>query len=246
MTRQPSGLVTFLFTDIEGSTRLLRALGAERYGVALQDHCDLLRAAFERHEGYEVNYEGDSFFIAFASAREAVAAAQDARRALTAHAWPDEGALRVRMGIHTGRPLLAPPKYVGLDIHRAARIAAAGHGGQVLVSAATADALEPGAFELRDLGEHRFKDLSAPEHVYQLGDGDFAPLNALYRTNLPIPPRRSSAVSANFPRSSSCSPAKRSVSSLSLGRGARGRRGSRRKRPERLLLAFRTVSGGST
>jgi predicted ATPase len=91
MTRQPSGLVTFLFTDIEGSTRLLRALGAERYGVALQDHCDLLRAAFERHEGYEVNYEGDSFFIAFASAREAVAAAQDARRALTAHCLAGRG-----------------------------------------------------------------------------------------------------------------------------------------------------------
>ena len=188
MAPQPSGSVTFLFTDVEGSTRLLRTLGEERYGSALQEHCDLLRAAFERHDGYEVNYEGDAFFIAFASPSEGVAAAQEAQQALSAHEWPGKTALRVRMGIHTGRPRLAPPKYVGLDIHRAARIAAAGHGGQVLVSVTTAEALPPDTFDLRDLGEHRFKDLSAPEHVYQLGDGDFPPLNALYRTNLPIPP----------------------------------------------------------
>jgi NB-ARC domain/Adenylate and Guanylate cyclase catalytic domain len=155
--------------------------------AALQDHCDLLRAAFDRHSGYEVNYEGDAFFIAFATPFDAVAGAEEAQQALSAHAWPDDAELRVRMGIHTGTPLLAPPKYVGLDVHRAARIAASGHGGQVLVSAATVAALEQGRFAFRDLGEHRFKDLSAPERVYQLGDGDFSALNALYRTNLPIP-----------------------------------------------------------
>ena len=187
MTRQPRGLVTFLFTDIEGSTRLLQELGEARYGDALRAHCDLLRDAFDRHEGYEVNYEGDSFFVAFASAGAAVSAAADARRGLAAHDWPAGCEFRVRMGLHTGRPLVAPPKYVGLDVHRAARIAAAGHGGQVLFSDATAAALDADAFQLRDLGEHRFKDLAAPERVYQLGLDEFPPLTSLHRTNLPIP-----------------------------------------------------------
>jgi predicted ATPase/class 3 adenylate cyclase len=188
MTQQPSGSVTFLFTDIEGSTQLLRTLGPERYSAVLRTHCDLLREAFAERDGYEVNYEGDSFFVAFTSATEAVAAAKDAQHALMAQTWPAGVDLRVRMGMHTGQPLLAPPKYVGLDVHRAARIAASGHGGQVLVSVATADALPAGTFVLRDLGEHRFKDLAATERVYQVGNGSFPALNSLYRTNLPIPP----------------------------------------------------------
>jgi predicted ATPase/class 3 adenylate cyclase len=185
MVRQPSGTVTFLFTDIEGSTRLLQQLGPDRYAESLDAHRRLLRAAFSRHGGYEVNCEGDSFFVAFQSAAEAVTAAAEAQGALDDHAWPGGLAVRVRMGIHTGEPVLAPPKYVGLDIHRAARLMAAGHGGQALVSGATA-ALA-GIDGLRDLGEHRFKDLSAPERVYQLGDADFPSLRSLHRTNLPVP-----------------------------------------------------------
>ena len=157
MAQQPSGTVTFLFTDIEASTRLLAELGQDRYSQALAEHCRLLRAAFGRHLGYEVDYEGDAFIVAFQSASEALAAAGDAQEALAAHAWPVGHELRVRMGIHTGEPMLAPPKYVGLDVHKAARIMASGYGGQVLVSAATTDLT--GTDGLRDLGEHRLKDI---------------------------------------------------------------------------------------
>jgi predicted ATPase/class 3 adenylate cyclase len=188
MAAQPSGTVTFLFTDIEGSTRLLAELGQESYSEALDAHRRLLRGAFERHGGYEVDCEGDAFFIAFQGASEAVAAAAEAQRGLAGHAWPEGHEFRVRMGLHSGEPLLAPPKYVGLDVHRAARVMAAGHGGQVLVSAATAALV--GMDRFRDLGEHRLKDLSAPERVYQLGEGDFPPLRSLYRTNLPVPATR--------------------------------------------------------
>jgi predicted ATPase/class 3 adenylate cyclase len=185
MSAQPTGTVTLLFTDVEGSTRMLQRLGRERYAAALALHRRLLREAFERHGGYEVDCEGDSFFVAFADARAAVAAATEAQEALARAEWPEEERFLVRMGMHTGEPVAEPPKYVGLDVHLAARIMAAGHGGQVLVSASTASLL--GTEGLRDLGEHRLKDLSAPERIYQLGDADFPPLASLHQTNLPIP-----------------------------------------------------------
>ena len=175
----PSGTVTFLFTDVEGSTRLLHELGAEAYAGALAEHRRLLREAFGAHGGVEVDTQGDAFFVAFPTAPGALAAAVEVVKAL------GEGPIRVRLGLHTGTPLLTEEGYVGADVHRAARIAAAGHGGQVLVSAATAALVEAG--RLRDLGEHRLKDLSAPERVFQLGDGEFPPLKTLYQTNLPVP-----------------------------------------------------------
>ena len=180
----PSGTVTLLFTDVEGSTRLLERLGPQRYREALDLHRRLLREAFERHRGYEVDYEGDAFFVAFARAEEAVAAASEGQQALAGAAWPEGGEIRVRMGLHTGEPLAAPPKYVGLDVHRAARIMAAGHGGQVLVSQATGALVDR---ELADLGEHRVKDFSEPVWIFQLGEERFPPLKTISNTNLPRP-----------------------------------------------------------
>jgi predicted ATPase/class 3 adenylate cyclase len=174
----PSGTVTFLFTDIEGSTRLLDELG-DAYADALAEHRRCLREAFARHSGVEVDTQGDAFFVAFARATDALAAAADARYAL------ESGPIKVRMGVHTGEPLVTDEGYVGIDVHRAARIAAAGHGGQVLVSQTTYNLA--GADGLRDLGEHRLKDLSAPERIFQLGEGDFPRLKTLYQTNLPVP-----------------------------------------------------------
>jgi predicted ATPase/class 3 adenylate cyclase len=191
MAGQPTGTVTLLFSDVEGSTRLLEKLGPTRYAQALELHRQLLRAAFEAHEGYEVDYEGDAFFVAFARADDAVAAAVRAQQGLVDADWPDGHQLRVRMGIHTGEPLAVPPKYVGLDVHQAARIMAAGHGGQVLLSRTTHD-LVGTAFRVRALGEHRLKDLSAPQWVYQvLADGlpwEFPALRTLGNrpTNLPV------------------------------------------------------------
>ena len=176
MRELPRGTVTFLFTDIEGSTRLLHELGAERYADSLEEHRRVVREAYEQQDGVEVDTRGDAFFVAFPTAPGALAAACDAQARLE---------LPVRMGIHTGTPLLTGDGYVGEDVHRAARIAAAGHGGQVLVSAATAELLRDDG--LRDLGEHRLKDLSAPERIFQLGDVEFPPLKTLYRTNLPVP-----------------------------------------------------------
>ncbi len=175
----PTGTVTFLFTDVEGSTRLLHELGAQRYAEALAEHRRLLRDAFSRHGGVEVDTQGDAFFVAFPTAAGALAAAGEAQAALA------DGAVRVRVGIHTGTPVLSDEGYVGADVHRAARIAAAGHGGQVLLSAATASLVARDG--LVDLGEHRLKDLSAPERIYQLGEGEFPPLKTLYQTNLPVP-----------------------------------------------------------
>jgi predicted ATPase len=173
----PTGTVTFLFTDIEGSTRLLSELG-DGYAEVLAEHRRALRDAWQRHEGVEVDTQGDAFFVAFARASDAVAAAADAQLALAG------GPVRVRMGLHTGEPLRADEGYVGFDLHRAARIAAAGHGGQVLLSQATADLT--GA-DVRDLGLHRLKDLSAPERLFQLGTDEFPPLKTLHETNLPVP-----------------------------------------------------------
>jgi predicted ATPase len=172
----PSGTVTFLFTDIEGSTRLLHELG-DTYADVLRKHRRVLREAFARHGGVEVDTQGDAFFVAFGRASDALAAAREAQAVLS-------GPIRVRMGVHTGEPLVTDEGYVGVDVHRAARIAAAGHGGQVLVSQSTRQLV--GADGLRDLGEHRLKDLTAPERIFQLGDGEFPPLKSLDHTNLPL------------------------------------------------------------
>jgi predicted ATPase/class 3 adenylate cyclase len=175
----PHGTVTLLFTDIEGSTRLLQELGDD-YADVLADHRRTLREEFARHGGVEVGTEGDAFFVAFAKASDALAAATAAREALA------EGPVRVRMGLHTGEPTVTEEGYVGIDVHRAARIAAAGHGGQILVSQATRDLA--GADRLRDLGLHRLKDLAAPERLYQLDDDEFPPVRSVDQTNLPVQP----------------------------------------------------------
>jgi YVTN family beta-propeller protein len=166
----PSGTVTFLFTDVEGSTRLLKQL-RDRYGEALGDHQAILRDAFARHGGREIDTQGDSFFVAFRSAKDAVAAAVTGQLALADHAWPDGGEFRVRMGIHTGEPTVGEERYVGLGVHRAARICAAGHGGQVLLSQTTRELLRDDPIpdvSARDLGAHLLKDLDEPGHLYQL------------------------------------------------------------------------------
>ena len=178
MHELPTGTVTFLFTDIEGSTRLLEELG-QRYAELLAEHRRLLRETFERHEGVEFGTEGDASFAVFRRAGDAVAAAGDAQRALA------RGSVRVRMGVHTGEPTLTGVGYVGLDVHRVARIAAAGHGGQVLVSETTC-ALPDGQADLRDLGEHRLKDLADPIRLFQLGRDEFPPLRSLSRARLPL------------------------------------------------------------
>jgi class 3 adenylate cyclase/DNA-binding SARP family transcriptional activator len=166
----PVGTVTFLFTDIEGSTRLLKQL-RERYGEALGEHQRILRETFAAHDGHEIDTQGDSFFVAFGRAKDAVAAAVDGQRRLAEHEWPDGAELRVRMGLHTGEPAASGERYVGLGVHRAARVSAAGHGGQVLVSQATRELLRDNPLPdvaLRDLGEHPLKDLDEPERLYQL------------------------------------------------------------------------------
>ena len=173
----PTGTVTFLFTDVERSTKLLHELGVEAYAEALAAHRQVIREACAHHDGVEVDTQGDAFFVAFATAPAALAAAAELTELLVS------GPVRVRVGLHTGTPLLSDEGYVGVDVHRAARIAASGHGGQVLVSQATASLVDG---DLRDLGEHRFKDLLAAERVYQLGRRDFPPLRSLGRTNLPV------------------------------------------------------------
>jgi predicted ATPase/class 3 adenylate cyclase len=174
----PSGTVTFLFTDVEGSTKLLHERGAAGYAKALAEHRHILRETFAANGGVEVDTQGDAFFVAFPTATGALRAAAAAQKGLA------PGPIRVRMGLHTGTPHLTEEGYVGVDVHRAARIAACGHGGQVLVSASTAALLNPD--RLRDLGEHRLKDLSAPERIFQFGDDPFPPLTSLHQTNLPI------------------------------------------------------------
>ncbi len=166
----PIGTVTFLFSDIEGSTRLLQA-AAEDYANLLETHAGLIRTAIAGVDGVEVSTDGDAFFAVFRSPVAAVAAAHEAQRALVAHPWPEGRTVRVRMGLHTGEGIRGGDNYAGLDVNRAARIAAAAHGGQVLLSDATRALVErslpPGA-SLRDLGSHRLKDLDHPEHLHQL------------------------------------------------------------------------------
>ena len=170
MPQLPIGTVTFLFTDIEGSTKLLSRL-RDGYAGVQNDHRALLRTAVAGAGGEEVDTQGDSSFFAFRGAREAISAAVAAQRAHAGHEWPADGEVRVRMGIHTGEPVLAEDRYIGLDVHRAARICDAGHGGQVLISS-TALALTggdlPQGVTVLDLGEHHLRDLDRPERLHQL------------------------------------------------------------------------------
>jgi predicted ATPase/class 3 adenylate cyclase len=166
----PTGTVTFLFTDIEGSTLLLQELG-DRYADVLREHGEIVRGALEREGGAELGTEGDSFFAVFASPAAAIRAVVEAQRALASHPWPDGVQVRVRMGLHTGEGTPVGSGYVGLDVHRAARIGDAGHGGQVLLSEASAALIQrslPDGVELVDLGDHRLKDLPNPERLFQL------------------------------------------------------------------------------
>ena len=181
MAELPAGTITLLFADIERSTVLLQELGPERYGDALGEYRRILREALGAREGVEVGTEGDGFYAAFPSARQALSAATAAQEAL-AHSN-----LSVRMGLHTGEPLVVGGQYSGIDVHRAARIAAAGHGGQVLLSPSTLELLEE-AVAVRSLGRHRLKDLGEPVELYQLGDTEFPPLRSLDSTNLPTQP----------------------------------------------------------
>jgi YVTN family beta-propeller protein len=187
MAEMPTGAVTFLFTDIEGSTRLVKQL-REGYGEVLREHQRLLRSAFDAHGGYEVDTQGDSFFVAFASARDALLAAVEGQLELSSHRWPEGVAIKVRMGLHTGQAVASGDRYTGLAVHRAARIGAAAHGGQILVSQATQTLLEDEEEDLhvflRDLGEQQLKDLDRPVRLYQAG-ADGLPAS--------FPPLRSSA-----------------------------------------------------
>ena len=194
MHELPTGTVTLLFSDIEGSTRHLQR-GDERYVDVLEASRLLLRTAFHQYHGHEVDTQGDAFFVVFARATDAASAAVEAQRALASHAWPEGVAVRVRMGLHTGEPHLAAEGYVGLDVHRAARIMNAGHGGQILLSQTTRELVEyelPEGASLRGLGEHRLKDLEHPSHLYQFVipglPADFPPLKTLdaHTHNLPI------------------------------------------------------------
>ena len=174
----PSGTVTFLFTDVEGSTKLLHEFGPERYAAALAEHRRILREAFVVHGGIEVDTQGDAFFAAFPTAPRALAAAEQAIEGL------EKTAIRVRIGIHTGAPHRTDEGYVGEDVHLGARIAAAGHGGQVLLSKATRQLVD---VETTDLGEHRLKDFAEPVSIFQLGSERFPPLKTISNTNLPRP-----------------------------------------------------------
>jgi predicted ATPase/class 3 adenylate cyclase len=195
MAGLPTGTVTFLFTDIEGATTLLQRLGDRRYAEVLAEHQRLLRDAFAKGNGQEIDTQGDAFLVAFSRARDAVGTAVAAQRVLTGHTWPDVASLRVRMGVHTGEPVSGTSGYVGLDVHRAARICAAGHGGQVLLSDTTHALVAkdlPAEVSLRDLGEHRLKDLAGPHRLFQVVATDlpaeFPPLKSLdvLPNNLPV------------------------------------------------------------
>ncbi len=189
----PTGTVTLLFTDIEGSTRLLQSLGADYAGV-LARHRDLLRAVFEKWNGIEVDTQGDSFFVAFPRASDALSAAAEAQRALDRHDWPADGRPQVRMGLHTGEPDLGPTGYIGVDVHRAARISSAAHGGQILLSSASYELVGddlPGETHTVELGHYRLKDLAHSAHLYELKLDDLSrdfpalPVSDPGITNLP-------------------------------------------------------------
>jgi class 3 adenylate cyclase len=192
MSQLPGGTVTFVFTDIEGSTRLLQELGDEEYARVSGDHRRLVRETFGSRGGTEIDTQGDAFFFSFPRARDAVAAAVDAQRALRDHEWPDGRELLVRMGVHTGEPHVGEEGYLGLDVVRAARISAAGHGGQILISETTRALLGnqlPDGVAVHDLGEQHLKDVQH-EHIYELTiDGRNVPARPL-KTE---PPERGSS-----------------------------------------------------
>jgi predicted ATPase/class 3 adenylate cyclase len=195
MTERPSGTVTFLFSDIEGSTRLLQELGVQRFRAARADHRRLVRKAIRAVGGIEIDTQGDSFFVAFSRAEDAARAAVDIQRALEGHAWPDDRRLRIRMGLHSTDAVRDQRGYVGIGVHRAARICSAGHGGQVLVSNATAELLRDAEapVALIDRGMHRLKDIAEPEHLFQLAaDGlaeQFPPVRSLDNRPTNLPPQ---------------------------------------------------------
>jgi class 3 adenylate cyclase len=237
----PTGTVTFLFTDIEGSTALLRELGDD-YADVLAAHHRVLRAVWAGHGGVEVDTAGDAFFVAFARASDAVAAADAAQQALS------PGRLRVRMGLHSGEALLTETGYVGYDVHRAARIAAAAHGGQIVISSSTR-ALTGGACPFVDLGEHRLKDLGAPERLFQVGDGAFPPLRTLYATNLPLQPAPLLGRRRELRDVAEQLAAHRIVTLTGPGGTGKtprsaGRRGNRRRLPRRCLVDLARRSSG--
>ena len=170
MTALPSGTVTFVFSDIEGSTALLKQLG-DRYEAVLTDHRRLMRESFTERGGVEIDRQGDAFFFAFSRARDAVAAAVEAQRAHVEHEWPDGGVVRVRMGLHTGEPAVGTEGYLGLDVVRAARLCTVGKGGHVLLSDTTRALVGgslPEGVAIFPLGERRLKDIDEPERVYEL------------------------------------------------------------------------------
>ena len=199
--RLPAGTITFLFSDIEGSTELAAALGPSAYGLILEQHQRLLRDAFAQNGGVERGTEGDSFFVVFRDAPSAVAAAVSAQRSLAAHPWPSGGPVLVRMGLHTGQGVLGGDDYVGIDVNRAARIAAAAHGGQVLISDPTRSLTTgslPDGVEVRDVGRHRLKGIPDREHIFQLTIADlpfdFPPIRSLDASLTNLPARVSSFV----------------------------------------------------
>ena len=199
MSALPSGTVTFLFTDIEGSTELLRRLG-DGYGDVLSEHRRILRDAFGERGGREVDNQGDALFFSFERARDAIAAAVAAQRGLASHDWPDGVSVNVRMGLHTGEPAVGDEGYVGLDVVRAARICAAGHGGQILMSETTRVLVGedfPAGAELRDLGRQQLKDVEE-ERIYQLSlDGQPDRFPAL-KTERRAKPSRAEVLGENF------------------------------------------------
>jgi class 3 adenylate cyclase len=236
-TELPTGTVTFLFTDVEASTGLLHELGAEAYAAALAEHRGIVREACAEQGGVEVDTQGDAFFVAFPMALGALEAAAQIRERLAG------GPIRVRIGLHTGTPLLTDEGYAGPDVHRAARIAASASGGQVVVSESTRALLTEGDF--LDLGRHRFKDLAAAEHVYQLGSEEFPPVRSLPETNLPVPAtpflgRREELASVVTHLGA---PDLRLLTLTGLEEA--GKRGSRSRAPPRWRRDFGEVSPGS-
>jgi class 3 adenylate cyclase len=200
MSTLPGGTVTFVFTDIEGSTKLLQELGDEGYGQVSGDHRRLVRETFGARGGTEIDTQGDAFFFSFPRARDAVAAAVDAQRALRDHEWPEGKVVRVRMGLHTGEPQVGEEGYLGLDVVRAARISAAGHGGQILISETTRALLGnqlPEGVGVHDLGQQHLKDVQH-EHIYELTiDGSAASARPL-KTHQPTAKSRQEDMAARF------------------------------------------------
>ena len=190
MPNLPSGTVTFLFSDIEGSTALLKRLGNDRYAELLGQHRRMVREAFAAHEGQEIDTQGDAFFYSFARARQAVAAAVEVQRAHADAAWPDGATVQVRIGLHTGEPAVGDEGYTGLDVVRAARIAAVGHGGQILLSEATRALVGeelPDGVALRSLGEQRLKDIDRPEPLHELTISALAEPDGPMSTDVAVP-----------------------------------------------------------